>query len=95
MKRLRICPFFYARSQRKSNTGAVRPQSRVTTQKLVSRINDLIRECTRTPFSGAGKPEPLRGEFAGYWLRRINQEHRLVYKVGEDALIIVQCGYHY
>lgn len=46
--------------------------------KLVQRINGLIKECLRTPFAGTGKPEPLRGPLAGWWSRRINQEHRLV-----------------
>jgi toxin YoeB len=64
-------------------------------RRLLRRINDLIRECMRTPFSGRAKPEPLRGELAGYWSRRIDQEHRLVYKVADDTLVIVQCRYHY
>ncbi len=63
--------------------------------KLVSRINLLIKECSRTPFSGIGKPEPLRGALTGWWSRRINHEHRLVYKVEGDALWVAQCRYHY
>ena len=66
---------------------------------LVGRINLLIRESSRTPFGGIGKPEPLRGPYAGFWSRRINSEHRLIYRVtGQGAdkqLEIAQCRYHY
>ncbi|WP_421846252.1 Txe/YoeB family addiction module toxin [Novosphingobium sp.] len=64
-------------------------------RKLVQRINGLIKECLRTPFNGTGKPEPLRGALSGWWSRRINQEHRLVYRPTEDGLLIAQCRYHY
>ena len=64
-------------------------------RKLSARINGLIKECLRTPFHGTGKPEPLRGELKGYWSRRIDQEHRLVYKASDDRLLIVQCRFHY
>jgi toxin YoeB len=63
--------------------------------KLTLRINGLLKECLRTPFSGMGKPEPLRGEMKGFWSRRIDQEHRLVYKPSSDGLLIAQCRYHY
>jgi toxin YoeB len=63
--------------------------------KLLKRLNELIRECTRTPFTGTGKPEPLRGPLSGWWSRRINLEHRLVYRVSDDSLLIAQCRYHY
>ena len=66
-----------------------------TDTKLLARINALIKECTRTPFTGTGKPEPLRGPLSGWWSRRITQEHRLVYRVGEDSIFIAQCRYHY
>ena len=66
-----------------------------TDPKLLGRLNALIRECTRTPFVGTGKPEPLRGSLAGWWSRRITREHRLVYRVAEDRLFISQCRYHY
>lgn len=64
-------------------------------KKLHQRLNALIRECTRTPFEGTGKPEPLRGPLSGWWSRRLNREHRLVYRVIEDQLQIAQCRYHY
>jgi toxin YoeB len=63
--------------------------------KLLDRINALIKECSRTPFTGTGKPEPLRGSLSGWWSRRINQEHRLVYRPTDDGLLIAQCRYHY
>lgn len=63
--------------------------------KRLARINTLIKECLRTPFHGIGKPEPLRGDLKGFWSRRIDQEHRLVYKASDEGLIIIQCRYHY
>ena len=64
-------------------------------QKLLRRVNDLIRDTQRNPFRGIGKPEPLKGELSGYWSRRINAEHRLVYEVSNDVLTIISCRYHY
>jgi toxin YoeB len=66
-----------------------------TDRKVLGRINDLIREIARTPCKGVGKPEPLRHALAGYWSRRINDEHRLVYKVEGEAVMIAQARYHY
>ncbi|MCX5865221.1 MAG: Txe/YoeB family addiction module toxin [Deltaproteobacteria bacterium] len=66
-----------------------------TDRKMLVRINSLIKEIKRQPFQGIGKPEPLRHGLAGYWSRRINDEHRMVYKVAEDALFIAQLRYHY
>ena len=66
-----------------------------TDRKMLKRVNDLIKEITRTPFEGAGKPEPLRHALAGYWSRRIDEEHRLVYKVEGDSVFIAQARYHY
>ena len=67
--------------------------------KIAKRINALIGECTRSPFRGTGKPEPLRGNLQGWWARRINREHRLVYRVTgtgpSQALEVAQCRYHY
>lgn len=62
---------------------------------ILRKINQLIKEINRTPFEGSGKPEPLRENLAGFWSRRINLEHRLVYKVDNDSIIILQCRYHY
>ena len=64
-------------------------------KKTLERINTLIKECARTPFDGLGKPEPLRGDLRGWWSRRIDREHRLVYRVEDGALLIAQCRYHY
>jgi toxin YoeB len=66
-----------------------------TDKRLLKRINNLIRDIIRDPFDGLGDPEPLRHNLSGYWSRRINREHRLVYKVENSTLIIVQCRYHY
>jgi toxin YoeB len=62
---------------------------------LLKRINQLIKDTQRTPFEGLGKPEPLRADLAGYWSRRINAEHRLVYGVIKTDLVIISCRYHY
>jgi toxin YoeB len=66
-----------------------------TDKAQLKRINKLIKEIQRKPFEGIGKPEPLKHNLSGFWSRRINQEHRLVYKVADDALLIAQCRYHY
>ena len=62
---------------------------------MTDKINRLIEECRRRPFDGIGKPEPLKGDYSGWWSRRIDREHRLVYRVEGDTLIIAQCRYHY
>ena len=64
-------------------------------RKVLARINTLIREIQREPFGGIGKPEPLRHALAGYWSRRIDDEHRIVYKVHDDSLLIAQLRQHY
>ncbi|AGM41063.1 YoeB toxin protein [Spiribacter salinus M19-40] len=66
-----------------------------TDQKILRRINKLIKETQRDPFDGIGRPEPLKHSLAGYWSRRINDEHRIVYKVTDNALLIAQLRYHY
>jgi len=66
-----------------------------TDKKLLNRINELIRAIMRESFTGIGKPEPLKHSLSGYWSRRINDEHRLVYKVEGDNLLIAQCKLHY
>ena len=64
-------------------------------RKTLSRINRLITEAVRDPGAGTGKPERLSGDLTGFWSRRIDQEHRLVYTVHADELVIVQARYHY
>lgn len=64
-------------------------------KKILKRINLLIGDIQREPFKGIGKPEPLKFNWSGYWSRRINKEHRLVYKVQDDTISIAQCRYHY
>jgi len=66
-----------------------------TDKQMLKRVNELIKIILREPFTGIGKPEPLKHGLSGYWSRRINDEHRLVYKVTEDALLIAQCRHHY
>jgi len=66
-----------------------------TDRKVLRRINTLIREIERTPFEGVGKPEPLKHALAGYWSRRINDEHRLVYRIEGESVFIAQLRYHY
>lgn len=66
-----------------------------TDKKTVQRINALIKEASRNPFEGTGKPEPLKHALSGYWSRRINDEHRFVYKPTDEALLIAQLRYHY
>jgi toxin YoeB len=66
-----------------------------TDRTLLKRINMLIKEIRRSPFAGTGKPEPLKHALSGYWSRRINDEHRIVYKVESDSLLIAQLRYHY
>ena len=64
-------------------------------KKLYTKIIALIKDIKRSPFLGLGKPEPLKHELSGYWSRRINDEHRLVYKVTDTMIIIASCKYHY
>ena len=66
-----------------------------TDRRVLRRINTLIREICREPYRGLGKPEPLRHALAGYWSRRIDDEHRLVYKVEGDSVYVAQVRYHY
>lgn len=64
-------------------------------KKTLKRINMLLTETTRDPFVGTGKPEPLVGNLAGYWSRRIDQTHRLVYRATDDDVVVLACRYHY
>jgi len=66
-----------------------------TDRKILKRINLLIKDALRAPFEGIGKPEPLKHALSGYWSRRINDEHRFVYKVNDDSMFIAQLRYHY
>lgn len=64
-------------------------------KKTLKRINALLTEATRDPFVGTGKPEPLVGNLAGYWSRRIDQTHRLVYRATDEDVVVLACRYHY
>jgi toxin YoeB len=66
-----------------------------TDPKLLKRLIELIGDAARSPFSGFGKPEPLRGPLSGWWLRRLTDEHRLDYRAEGDRLLVAQCRYHY
>jgi toxin YoeB len=66
-----------------------------TDPKMCRRLAKVIDDCRRDPFAGIGKPEPLRGELSGFWSRRINDEHRLVYAVEDKAVVIIKARYHY
>lgn len=66
-----------------------------TDKRIYDKIDQLIEDIQNRPFSGMGKPEPLKYQFRGYWSRRITQVHRLVYKVTSDSIIVVSCRYHY
>ena len=66
-----------------------------TDKKISKKIDKLIKEIERTPFSGIGKPEPLKHDLAGCWSRRIDGEHRLVYEIEDNVIYIHQCRYHY
>ena len=68
---------------------------RETSPKLRQRVDDLLRDIARDHFRGIGKPEPLRGNLSGWWSRRIDREHRLVYRVEDDEIIVLQCRFHY
>ncbi|GAB1232697.1 Txe/YoeB family addiction module toxin [Ferrigenium sp. UT5] len=61
----------------------------------LKRINTLLKDIQRSPFEGIGKPEPLKHNLAGFWSRRIDEEHRLVYAVQDETLLVAQCRYHY
>jgi len=67
----------------------------ITDRKILKRVNTLIKGIMRDPFEGIGKPEPLKHALSGYWSRRINDEHRIVYKIRDDSLLIAQLRYHY
>jgi toxin YoeB len=64
-------------------------------KKMLKKINELIKDIQHTPFEGKGKPEPLKYDLSGFWSRRIDREHRLVYQVKDHTIIIYACKYHY
>jgi toxin YoeB len=66
-----------------------------TDRKLLERINNLVKDISRNPYSGLGKPEPLKYKYQGFWSRRINEEHRLIYRVVDDEIQIAKCRFHY
>lgn len=66
-----------------------------TDEKKVKRINDLLKDISRHPFDGIGKPEALKHKYAGFWSRRIDEEHRLIYRYEEDQILIAKCRFHY
>ena len=66
-----------------------------TDKKKVKRINKLLKDISRTPFSGIGKSEPLKHKYSGFWSRRIDSEHRLIHKYEEDEILIFKCRFHY
>lgn len=66
-----------------------------TDKKMFSKINRLIKDISRNPHDGIGKPEPLKHKYRGFWSRRIDGEHRLIYKVTDDEIWIVKCRFHY
>jgi toxin YoeB len=63
--------------------------------EIIKRIKELIRDIDRDPFKGIGKPEPLKGNWKGYWSWRIDHEHRLIYRVSGDQILVVKCKGHY
>ncbi|MFS2187681.1 Txe/YoeB family addiction module toxin [Mucilaginibacter sp. Mucisp84] len=67
----------------------------ITDKSTLKKINSLIKEIERTPYEGSGKPESLKHNLAGWWSRRINLEHRLIYRVETGSIFILQCRYHY
>ena len=66
-----------------------------TDMKMLARINELLKDIARNPFSGIEKHEPLKYKYKGFWSRRIDQEHRLIYKIKEDEILIAKCRFHY
>jgi toxin YoeB len=66
-----------------------------TDKKILRRINELLKDISRHPYSGLGKPEPLKFKYKGFWSRRITDEHRLIYQVNKDGIFIAKCRFHY
>jgi toxin YoeB len=66
-----------------------------TDRKMLKRINELLKDISRTPFTGLGKPEPLKHRYKGFWSRRIDSEHRLIYQVRGEDILIAKCRFYY
>ena len=66
-----------------------------TDRAMLRKVNTLIKDCLRHPLEGTGKPEPLKGDLSGFWSRRVDRTHRLVYRVTGEVLEIAQCRFHY
>jgi toxin YoeB len=66
-----------------------------TDKRMLKRVNQLLRDIARHPFEGIGKPEPLKHKYQGFWSRRIDSEHRLIYRVKDDEILIAKCRFHY
>ena len=64
-------------------------------RRMMKKINELLKDIAKNPFSGIGKPEPLKFKYKGFWSRRINEEHRLIYRYQEDEILIAKCRFHY
>jgi len=67
----------------------------LTDEKKLKKINELLKDISRNPFSGIGKPESLKHKYSGFWSRRIDDEHRLIYKFEDDEILIIKCRFHY
>jgi len=78
-----------------TNLGKIICTGKKQTKKKLKRINDLIKDISRHPFEGIGNPEPLKYKYAGFWSRKIDNEHRLIYRVKDDELFIAKCRFHY
>ncbi len=85
MKEVKFTPLAYSQFE----------QWKTADKKIFNRIKQLINYIQENPYSGIGKPEPLKYEFSGYWSRRVTKTDRLVYKVTSDNIIIISCKYHY
>ena len=66
-----------------------------TDRKMLGKINQLLKDISRTPYAGEGEPEPMKHQFAGCWSRRIDRENRLVYRVEDGLIYVMQCRFHY
>ncbi|MDP5090300.1 MAG: Txe/YoeB family addiction module toxin [Saprospiraceae bacterium] len=66
-----------------------------TDKKKLKRINDLLKDISRHPFEGIGNPEPLKYKYAGFWSRRIDDQHRLIYQMRDEEILIAKCRFHY